>query len=68
MQSNTMGFAGCCEQNRELDLQRIALLTAISVVSKRLAGRLVRMESQATEKKGGYSHDTGQSVKSCKRC
>ena len=68
MQSNTTVFAGCREQKRELDLQRVALLTAISVVSKRLAGRLVRMESQAQQKKGGYSHDTGQSVKPCKRC
>ena len=45
--NNATAFADCREQNRQLDLQRIAILTAISVVSRRLAGRLAKMEHQA---------------------
>jgi hypothetical protein len=57
MQTNTTAFADYSEQKRELDLQRIALLTAISVVSKRLAGRLAKKESQAGRGKGGLQYD-----------
>jgi hypothetical protein len=64
MQNNT-AFADCREQKRELDLQRTALLVAISVVSKRLAGRLVRMESQALRREGGCRHDSRHGIKPC---
>ena len=44
-----------------VDLQRIALLTAISVVSKRLAERYAKLERQNQRKGGGASYDPGQS-------
>ena len=51
-----VGNANLCvrEQNAEL----IGILTAISIVSKRLAGRLAALERQTTTKteKGGKTH------------
>lgn len=53
----------------DTNMERIAILTAIAVVSKRLAGRLARLECQHKPIKceGGKSHDPGQSHVPCKR-
>lgn len=47
-----------CERNEEL----IGVLTAISIVSRRLAGRLTALERRMTaEPRGGKAYDAGQS-------
>ena len=51
----------CCdrEQNEEL----IGVLLAISIVSKRLAGKLIALELLEAEKtRGGKTHDTRQNA------
>ena len=50
------------------NMEQVAILTAIAVVSKRLAGRLAKLESQKmTKTEGGKIYDTGQSCIPCKR-
>ena len=47
------------ERNEEL----IGVLLAISIVSKRLAGKLIALEHLETEKtRGGKTHDTRQNA------
>jgi len=47
-----------------VELQRIALLTAISIVPRRLAERLAKLErqEQPTSKEGGGLYDAGHSA------
>ena len=48
-------------RGRERNEELIGVLTAISIVSKRLAGRLAALEQRYAEKlRGGKSHDTRQ--------
>ena len=50
-------------RDRERNEEIIGILTAISIVSKRLAGRLTTLEQRCAEKpRGGKSHDTRQSA------
>lgn len=54
-------FAECRDRERNEEL--IGVLTAISIVSKRLAGRLTALEHQYAEKtRGGKCNDTRQST------
>ena len=48
------------------NMEQIAILTTIAVVSKRLAGRLARLESKPIKEEGGKYYDTGQSCISYK--
>lgn len=49
-------FMGCCDRERNEEL--IGVLLAISIVSKRLAGKLIALEHLKAEKtKGGKTHD-----------
>ena len=51
----------CCDRERNEEL--IGVLLAISVVSKRLAGKLIALEHlEAEKKKGGKTHDTRQNA------
>jgi len=47
-----------------VQMQRVALLTAISVVSRRLAGRLAKLkrQEQPSGKEGGRDYDARPSV------
>ena len=48
-------------RGRERNEELIGVLTAISIVSKRLAGRLAALEQRYAEKlRGGKSYDTRQ--------
>ena len=50
-------------RDRDRNEELIGVLTAISIVSKRLAGRLTTLEQRCAEKpRGGKSHDTRQSA------
>ena len=50
------------------NMEQVAILTAIAVVSKRLAGRLARLECQRKPKtEGGKIYDPGQSYVPCER-
>lgn len=50
-------------RNRERNEELIGVLTAISIVSKRLAGRLSALEQRYAEKsRGGKCYDTRQST------
>ena len=53
-QKVTIAETGTCEQNTEL----IGILTAVSIIAKRLAGRLAALERQTTTEtaKGGKTH------------
>ena len=51
----------------DTSMEQIAILTAIAVVSKRLAGRLARLESKLIKDEGGKTYDPGQSCITCKR-
>lgn len=54
-------FAEC--RGRERNEELIGVLTAISIVSKRLAGRLTALEQRHAEKsRGGKCYDTRQST------
>ena len=54
-------YTFCSGQEKEQEL--IGVLTAISIVSKRLAGRLAALEKQHEKKlKGGSSYDTRKSA------
>jgi hypothetical protein len=49
-------------RDRERNDELIGVLTAISIVSKRLARRLMALERNRTHtKEGGRAYDTGQS-------
>ena len=49
----------CCDRERNEEL--IGVLLAISIVSKRLAGKLIALELLEAEKtRGGKTHDTRQ--------
>ena len=51
----------CCDRERNEEL--IGVLLAISIVSKRLAGKLIALEHlEAEKKKGGKTHDTRQNT------
>ena len=51
----------CCDRERNEEL--IGVLLAISVVSKRLAGKLIALEHlEAEKKKGGKTLDTRQNA------
>ena len=53
-------FSDC--RSREQSQELIGVLTAISIVSKRLAGKLAVLERREKEKsRVGKNHDTGQS-------
>ena len=55
-------FAECCEHKRNEEL--IGVLTAISIVSKRLAGRITALEHRKAEnEEGGNADVTRQSTK-----
>ena len=50
-------------RDRERDKELIGVLLAISVVSKRLAGKLIALEHLEVEKeRGGKTHDTRQNT------
>ena len=50
-------------RDRERDKELIGVLLAISIVSKRLAGKLIALEHLETEKtRGGKTHDTRQNA------
>ena len=50
-------------RDRERDKELIGVLLAISIVSKRLAGKLIALEHQEAEKtRGGKTHDTRQNA------
>ena len=50
-------------RNRERNEELIGILTAISIVSRRLAGRLIALEQRCAEKsRGGNCYDTRQSA------
>ena len=50
-------------RDRDRNEELIGVLTAISIVSKRIAGRLAALEQRCAEKpRGGKSHDTRQSA------
>ena len=51
----------CCDRERNEEL--IGVLLAISIVSKRLAGKLIALEHLEAEKtRGGKTHDTRQNA------
>ena len=51
----------CCDHERNEEL--IGVLLAISIVSKRLAGKLIALELLEAEKtRGGKTHDTRQNA------
>ncbi len=51
----------CCDRERNEEL--IGVLLAISIVSKRLAGKLIALEHlEAGKKRGGKTHDTRQNA------
>ena len=51
----------CCDRERNKEL--IGVLLAISIVSKRLAGKLIALEHLETEKtRGGKTNDTRQNA------
>ena len=51
----------CCDRERNEEL--IGVLLAISIVSKRLAGKLIALEHLEVEKeRGGKTHDTRQNT------
>ena len=51
----------CCDRERNEEL--IGVLLAISIVSKRLAGKLIALEHLETEKtRGGKTNDTRQNA------
>ena len=52
MQTKAKGTDTVCH-DRELNEELVGVLTAISVVSKRLAGRLSRMEQDVFRTEGG---------------
>ena len=50
-------------RDRERNEELIGVLTAISIVSRRLAGRLIDLEQRCAEKpRGGKCYDTRQSA------
>ena len=50
-------------RDRERDKELIGVLLAISIVSKRLAGKLIALEHLESEKtRGGKKHDTRQNT------
>ena len=50
-------------RDRERDKELIGVLLAISIVSKRLAGKLIALEHLESEKtRGGKTHDTRQNT------
>ena len=54
-------FMECCDRERNEEL--IGVLLAISIVSKRLAGKLIALEHlEAEKKKGGEANDTRQNA------
>ena len=54
-------FMECCDRERNEEL--IGVLLAISIVSKRLAGKLIALEHLEVEKtRGGKIHDTRQNA------
>ena len=54
-------FMECCDRERNEEL--IGVLLAISIVSKRLAMKLIALEHLETEKtRGGKTHDTRQNA------
>lgn len=54
-------FMESCERERNEEL--IGVLLAISIVSKRLAGKLIALEHLEAEKtRGGKKHDTRQNA------
>lgn len=56
-------FAECRDRERERNEELIGVLTAISIVSKRLAGRLTALEHQYEEKtRGEKLYGTRQSA------
>ena len=51
----------CCDRERNEEL--IGVLLAISIVSKRLAGKLIALEHLEAEKtRGGKTHETRQNA------
>ena len=51
----------CCDRERNEEL--IGVLLAISIVSKRLAGKLIALDHlEAEKKRGGKTHDTRQNA------
>ena len=51
----------CCDRERNEEL--IGVLLAISIVSKRLAGKLIALEHlEAGKKRGGKTHDARQNA------
>ena len=56
-------FAEYRDRDRERNEELIGVLAAISVVSRRLAARLIALEQRRAEKsRGGKCHDTRQSA------
>ena len=54
-------FMECCDRERNEEL--IGVLLAISIVSKRLAMKLIALEHLEAEKtRGGKTHDTRQNA------
>ena len=54
-------FMECCDRERNEEL--IGVLLAISIVSKRLAGKLIALEHlEAEKKKGGETNGTRQNA------
>ena len=54
-------FMECCDRERNEEL--IGVLLAISIVSKRLAGKLIALEHLEAEKtRGGKLYDTRQNA------